>query len=118
MQKHSGFIPLKHVYPEALLQPQGYEYVFPKNPNASCNPATAALIIKRVKYLFNEVMKDSSQIIAYFSYIDSPNRMKAAVFQRVDPVPNLITVNTSAFDKLKSMSLVYTWKPTLEYVNL
>lgn len=70
--------------------------------NANCMNKLA----HRIKYIFDN-FKLADLLVLYFKYPDRPNSIRAGIFWRDMREPRLITMNQSAWEKLKSMGIVY-----------
>jgi hypothetical protein len=114
------FVPLKFVYPECFFHIKDKPSLYPIKcfltdacpVGANCGE----ILVKRVHYLFNEVLPDAQLLIAYFKYRDRPNSIRGAVFNRDLDTPNVSILNPFAFRKFQREGTTYQWYPTDEYL--
>lgn len=100
---------------------QDHPQVFPLacfGPLDSCpaNVGCAEIIAKRINYLFEYVVPNSKQIIAYFKYRDMPDRIRAGVFDKALSNPRVVTVNPYAFKKFQREGTTMQWVATDSYL--
>lgn len=121
-QEKTTFIPLKYLYPECMVLIENHPQMHPLKcfledgcpANANCGD----IIVRRVNYLFQEIMPKSEMLIAYFKYRDRPNSIRGAVFNRnLDP-PTIDILNPFAFRKFMKEGTLYQWLPSTEYLLL
>lgn len=129
VQKHSVFMPLRYCYPECLVLIEPHEAVEPLQcfkEECPANQNCGELIAKKVYYLFEEVLDDTTvQLILYFKkrnqryysktqgWVDS---LGACVFYKDMREPELITMNRSAFYKLRDQGIKMSWLPSDEFL--
>ena len=119
-QSKTTFIPLRFVYPEcfALIEdhPQMYPLKCMVEDGCPANVGCGDIIVRKIHYLFEEVMPSSEVIIAYFKYRDRPKSIRGVIFNRnLDP-PTISILNPWAFRKFQKRGIAYQWYPTDEYL--
>lgn len=119
-QKHSVFIPLRHVYGECLTLIEPQQQLSPlhclKNDVCPVNAGCMDVLAKRIDYLFTNVIPQAKMIVTYFKWRDRPQSIRAGVFDRDLEDPRVMTLNQSAFKKFQKEGISYTWIPTDEYM--
>lgn len=119
-QDKTSFIPYRYIYPECFFHIEDKPDLFPGKcfitdscpVGANCGD----VLVRRVNYLFNEVMPTSEVLIAYFKYRDRPKSIRGLIFNRnLDP-PHLSVLNPYAFKKFQRESTMYNWFPSDEYL--
>ena len=119
-QKHSIFMPLRYIYPECMTLIEPFPQLSPlhclKTDICPANQSCMDILVKRVDYIFTNVVPNGSQIIAYFKYRDRPNSLRAGIFNRDLEEPKLMTLNQSAFKKFQKEGTAFTWIPTDEFL--
>lgn len=119
-QSKTTFIPLRFVYPECFLliedHPQMYPLKCMVEDGCPANVGCGDIIVRKIHYLFEEVMPDSEVIIAYYKYRDRPKSIRGVIFNRnLDP-PTISILNPWAFRKFQKRGIAYQWYPTDEYL--
>lgn len=121
-QKHTLFLPLRVLYPECSSLIERYPNYHPlhclRADHCAANIGCMDILVKRVNFIFTEVAPDSKLLIAYFKWPDKPNSLRAGVFTKDLDTPSVKTLNQSAFKKLQNASVVYSWTPSDEYLNI
>lgn len=121
-QKHTVFIPLKFLYPECSSLLDHYPNYHPlhcfKNDHCPANIGCMDILVKRVNFIFNEVVPEGKLLIAYFKWHDKPNSIRAGIFTKELDSPSVKTLNVSAFKKLQGQSTVYSWTPSSSYLDI
>ena len=73
----TAFIHLKYLYPECSLLIEHAEQLYPlKCLRGPChrNKNCMDILVKRVKYFFDEVATDTGMLVAYYTWKDKPDR--------------------------------------------
>ena len=111
VQKHTIFIKMQEVFPECTLQIEGAPNLHPffcLVSNCFRNANCMGKLATRIKYIFDQWPK-AQLLILYFSYQDRPGSQRAGLFWRDMREPRYITMNRTAWVKLKKMGIVYEW---------
>lgn len=118
-QEKTVLIPLRYVHPECFLNIKDSPKLFPMQcfVEDACPPGTncGEKLVKRVNYLFNEVVPDAEMLVSYFKWHDRPNSTRAAIFYRDLEPPKVGIINGYALRKFLREGTSYQWFPTDEY---
>jgi len=76
------------------------------------------ILVRRLHYLFDNVMKDTELVLAYFKYSDTKSLRAGVFFKDTKILPRVIVVNPYGFKKLQNEGTVYQWQPTNDYINI
>lgn len=114
------FIPLRFVFPECWYHIKDQPQLYPLKCFASDSCPVGAncgeVLVKRVNYLFEEVVPKVELIVAYYKYRDKPNSIRGAFFNKnLDP-PKLSVLNPFALRKFLKGSITFQWFPKDEYL--
>ncbi len=105
------FMKLNDLYPECQFLIEGAPQLSPLfclKSHCPRNQACMEKLANRVKYVF-DTFPDTELLLLYFRYVDKPGSQRAGVFWRDMREPRIITFNRTAWDKLKSVGIVYEW---------
>lgn len=107
------FMKLKDVYPECEFLISDVPQIFPLHclQADSCprNQNCMEKLVARLKCVF-DTFHDAQSVLLYFRYQDRPGTHRAGVFWRDMREPRLITFNRAAWEKLKTVGTVYSWR--------
>lgn len=121
-QEKTVFIPLRYVYPECMKLIEPYDQMYPlrclNEDGCPANMGCMDVLVKRVDYLFQNVMPDAELLLAYYKYRDRPDSIRAAVFYRDLREPRTIVCNKAAFKKFQKAGEMFAWSPTSSYLML
>lgn len=121
-QEKTAFIPLRYVYPECVKLIEPHPQMYPlrclREDGCPANVQCMDFLVKRVDYLFQEVLPDSDLLIVYYKYKDRPDSIRAAVFFRDLREPKLMTCNKAAFKKFQREGKIFAWAPSGSYLTL
>lgn len=119
-QDKTAFFHLKYVYPECFIHIKESPQLYPLKcfmedacpPGANCGE----ILVRRIHYLFENVVPSAEMIITYFKYHDRPNSIRGAVFHRDLEPPTVSVLNPYAFRKFQREGTTYQWMPRDEYL--
>jgi hypothetical protein len=119
-QDKTMFIPLRQVYPECWYHIKDHPQMYPLKcfTTDSCPVGSncGEVLVKRIHYLFEEIVPKVEIIIAYYKYYDKPTSIRGAIFNKnLDP-PKLSILNPYAFRKFLKESIVFQWYPSDAYL--
>jgi hypothetical protein len=116
----TAFIPLRFVYPECMVLIKEHPQMFPlkcfMEDGCPANANCGEIIVRRVHYLFQEVIPQSDVIICYYKYPDRPKSIRGAVFNRDLQPPEVSVLNPYAFRKFMKGGITYQWFPSDEFL--
>lgn len=119
-QKHSVFVPFRHIYGECLTLIESQQQLSPlhclRNDVCPVNAGCMEVLAKRIDYFFTTVVPEAKMVVAYFKWRDRPQSIRAGVFDRDLEDPKVMTLNQSAFKKFQKEGISYSWIPTDEYM--
>jgi len=120
--KKTAFFPLKYIYPECFFHIKDSPQLIPiacfLSDSCPAGVNCGEILVKRVHYLFDNVVPESEMLLAYYKYKDRPKSIRCAVFTKdLDP-PKLYTVNPFAFKKFQREGTTYSWVPPDEYTYM
>ena len=119
-QEKTAFIPLKYIYPECFLNIKDSPDLYPMKcfmtdscpPGANCGET----LVRRIHYLFENVVPTAEVIISYFKYRDRPGSIRGAIFHRDLDAPTVSVLNKAAFTKFQREGTTYEWYPRDDYL--
>lgn len=112
------FIPLKSLYPECLLLIEDSPKLAPLTclyDSCHKNDRCMETLAHRIHFLFEKVVPETQLILAYFTYHDRPNSIRAGEFYRTFEEPRVLTLNRSAFLRIQKKSEVFSWVPPSDF---
>ncbi len=127
-QRHSGFMPLRYMYPECAVLIDQHPKIQPLQCyRTAChaNRNCADVMAHRVHYLFEEVFSDNVEML--FLYFKLRNRgyrskgewissLAAGVFHRDLREPTWMVLNRWGFAKCMNEGVTMKWLPTDEFL--
>lgn len=103
------FAKLQDIYPECNFLIKDSTQLHPLicltsscHRNANC----MTKLVQRIKFLFDN-FQNCELILLYFSYRDKPGSQRAGVFWKDFREPRYITMNRSAWEKIKKEAILY-----------
>jgi hypothetical protein len=120
--ERTAFIPLRFVYPECMVLIEDQPQMFPlkcfQTDGCPVNANCGEIIVRRIHYLFEQVVPQSEVIICYFKYHDRPKSLRGAVFNKDLQPPEVSILNPFAFRKFLKGGIAYQWFPTDEFLYM
>jgi hypothetical protein len=116
VQDQTIFTKLVDVFPECSVLIKDSPKLHPLfclKSNCPRNANCMGKLAHRVKYVFDQWPK-AQLLILYFSYPDQPGSQRAGLFWRDMREPRYITMNRTAWVKLKKMGTIYKWQMPAE----
>lgn len=115
MSQRTAFFKLEDLFPECFLYREKHPQIEPAiciAEDAACTVGKNCMetLAKRLKVLFDELLVDTDLILLYYRKRNLPG-IGAAIFWRSFEEPRLITVNPTAWEKIKKRGSVYQFTP-------